>query len=166
MRYPVYDVIFQIIRGNAFLAHDLSLDGNACLMNGIHVSRYQRVPRRKVFTFRYQAVGTGVRKHFTEFMDIFRRQHQALCIERYPLIVGSAPAGRRVQEPAGNVCIDQLIDVFEQDFPQAAPAASVAQAFPLGALHFPQGDLFPELAGAFFHGIVSYQKLPFIVQAD
>ena len=103
-------------------------------MHRVAVAALEVVPVVEVLALRHQAIGAGLRQP-ADLLHVARRQaHAVLHIFEAGLVV-LALAALGVEQLAGDVGEVQLVGVGVDDLVEAALAAAVAQALPLGLGH-------------------------------
>src|SRR5262249_52155542 len=112
-------------------------------MHRLRIAGYQRVPPGEILAFRDQAVGAG-RWQPLQSPDIARGESHAISHLGLAVRVVTAAAFFAIEELAAHVREQGLVRVFINELVQAAAAAAVAEAFPLGLGHFRHGLAAPK----------------------
>src|SRR5262245_25780855 len=103
-------------------------------MHGLRIARHQRMPPCKIFAFSDQAIGASWRQPL-EAAHIARRQPDAILHLRLTMRIIATAATLAIEQPATDVGEHGLVGILVDQLVQAASAATIAQALPLGTGH-------------------------------
>src|ERR1700730_18197184 len=144
-RRPAPDTVLQpIIRHFVLGRADPPADRDAGEMDRFRVAGNERMPPKESLAFRQPAVGTA-RWQPDDPGDISRGQPDTILHPAGPMGIIAAAASFAIEQPAahiGEIGSRGILLILKLD--QAAAAAPVTEAFPLGITHFPQGLTAPE----------------------
>ena len=142
-----------------FFGNAASANGDTGGMNRMGISADQGVPVGQWFALGHQAVGAGFGQP-AQFDDVGRRQRDAVGYQAVAVTVFPATAGLWIEQITGDPGVADFTGGGMLELLQAAPAAAVAQRFPLGRAQRVQFSVFPESVHALFFLINRYQKPP------
>ena len=127
-------MIDQVVDGDSFFRIDLPRHPDPGLAHAGRIAGYQRMPPGERLALVEKAIGAGGRKP-AQCTDVVRRQAHAVRHPLGPIRIVAAAAGPEIQKLAGCPRVEKHAGVLVFQLVEAAAAAAVAQAFPLGAGH-------------------------------
>jgi len=103
-------------------------------VHGLGIARDKRVPPGEILALRHQPIAAGRRQPF-EPPHVARGEPHAILHLRLAMGIVAAAAFLAIEQLAADAGEDRCVGVFVDQLVQAAAAAAVAQALPLGARH-------------------------------